>query len=349
MTAVRVQHDVLQRLIHNIFLNAGFEEEDSKTLADHLVLANLRGIDSHGVSRMKTYMDRVRTGMINVGNHYTVHNEYASSCLLDGKNHMGILLATEGIRIAVEKAEKTGIGMVGIRQSNHCGMLADYVKYAADHDCVALAVTNSPSSIAPWGGKEAFFGTNPFAYGIPTREEYPIVFDMATSVVARGKIRLAQKNNMKIPIGWAVSKDGEPTDDPNVALDGGTVLPVGGPKGYGLAFFVEVLSSILTGASFGPHLGSLYLNEQQDVGQYFLVFKADLFTDMDTFKTRMSQMIEEVKANPRIEGIERIYLPGELEFIQKEKREKEGIPLSAAVVDELEEVASLYGIIPSFV
>ncbi|QQK81717.1 Ldh family oxidoreductase [Salicibibacter cibi] len=162
---------------------------------------------------------------------------------------------------------------------------------------------------------------------------------MATSVVARGKIRLAQKNEMKIPVGWAISKDGEETDDPNVALDGGSVLPVGGPKGYGLTFFVEVLSSLLSGASFGPHIGSLYTDEKQNVGQFFLVFKADLFTDFETFKTRMIQMRSEIKNTPLAKGFDHIYLPGELEFIQQEKREKEGVPLTKAVFNELKQVA----------
>ncbi len=167
---------------------------------------------------------------------------------------------------------------------------------------------------------------------------------MATSVVARGKIRLALKNNTSIPFGWAVSKEGKPTDDPTIALDGGTVLPVGGPKGYGLAFFVEILSALMTGASFGPHLGSLYNQEEQDVGQFFLVFRADLFVELDDFKQRMAQMATEVKANPHADGVKEIFLPGELEYREQARREKEGIPLTEAVVRELEEVAAFYGV-----
>lgn len=341
---MRANKDRLQMLLTNIFKKAGFEQDQADTLAAHLILANLRGIDSHGVSRVKTYTDRISSGMIAVGNAYEIERDLPSSCLMNGKNHIGILLATEAIKRAVKKAHATGVGIVGIRRSNHCGMLADYVKYAADRDCVALAVTNAPPSMAPWGGKDPFFGTNPIAYGMPMANAQPIVFDMATSVVARGKIRLAQKNNVRIPIGWAVSKDGQPTEDPNVALDGGTVLPVGGPKGYGLAFFVEVLSALLTGASFGPHLGSLYEKEEQDVGQFFLVFKADLFVELDEFKQRIAQMAAEVKANPHADGVDEIFLPGELEYIQQAKREKEGIPLSEAIVSELEAVALAYGV-----
>ncbi|MBM7839083.1 LDH2 family malate/lactate/ureidoglycolate dehydrogenase [Alkalihalobacillus xiaoxiensis] len=341
---MHAKKQALQALITGIFEKAGFKENQAVRLADHLVLANLRGIDSHGVSRVKTYTDRIRSGMIAVDDDYRVERDLPSSCVIDGNNQMGILLATDAIQLAVKKAKATGIGIVGIRRSNHCGMLADYVKYAADNDCVALATTNAPPSMAPWGGKAAFFGTNPLAYGIPVADAEPLVFDMATSVVARGKIRLALKNNTSIPFGWAVSKEGKPTDDPTIALDGGTVLPVGGPKGYGLAFFVEVLSALMTGASFGPHLGSLYNQEEQDVGQFFLVFRADLFVELDDFKQRMAQMATEVKANPHADGVKEIFLPGELEYREQAKREKKGIPLTEAVVRELEEVAAFYGV-----
>jgi ureidoglycolate dehydrogenase (NAD+) len=249
---------------------------------------------------------------------------------------MGILVATEGMKIAVKKALKNGVGMVSINHSNHCGMLADYIKYATDNNCIAIAVTNAPSSMPPWGGMESFFGTNPIAYGVPRGNENPIIFDMATSVVARGKIRLAQKNNMKIPIGWALSKDGKQTDDPNVALDGGAVLPVGGHKGYGLAFFVEVLSGIMSGASYGPYLGTLYEDKIQNIGHFFLVFKADLFIDLKVFKSRMDQMSNEVKEIAKAEGFDEIYLPGELESVLYKKRSEKGIPLTQEVYSELE-------------
>ncbi|GAF14211.1 (R)-2-hydroxyacid dehydrogenase [Bacillus sp. JCM 19045] len=166
---MRVDKASLQSLTANIFMKTGFEEVHANTLAAHLVLANLRGIDSHGVSRVKTYTDRIRSGMIAVDDDYRVERDLPSSCVIDGNNQMGILLATDAIQLAVKKAKATGIGIVGIRHSNHCGMLADYVKYAAENDCVALATTNAPPSMAPWGGKEPFFGTNPLAYGFQSQ------------------------------------------------------------------------------------------------------------------------------------------------------------------------------------
>lgn len=337
MNTVNVSKDKLENLVTEIFCAEGLDREDAEIVSKHLVFANLRGVDSHGVSRVKTYTERLRKGVVKKGRDFHISRETPSSCLIDGNNCMGVLLSTEGIKLAVKKAENTGVGLVSIRQSNHCGMLADYVKYAADRDCIALAVTNAPSSMPPWGGKDKFFGTNPFAYGVPSGNDNPIIFDMATSVVARGKIRLAQKNNMKIPIGWAISKEGKPTDNPNIALDDGAVLPVGGPKGYGLAFFVEVLSSILSGANFGPHIGSLYEDDIQNVGQFFIVFRADLFTDLENFKSRMAQMSNEIKQTSLAEEFDRIFLPGEIEILQQKKREEEGIPLTKTVWNELKD------------
>lgn len=340
-----VQKEDLEKCVLEIFQAAGLTEEQASIVARHLVLANLRGIDSHGVSRVDIYTKRLDLGIMKRKTEINVIKETPSSMLLDGGSGVGIVLATKGMQIAVEKAKATGIAIVGINNSSHCGMLADYTAYAAQNDCIALAVTNAPSSMAPWGGKESYFGTNPLSYGVPAGNEVDIVFDMATSVVARGKITLARKNNQKIPVGWAISKEGYPTTDPIEAGEG-LVLPVGGPKGYGLAFFVEVLSGLLTGAAFGPYISSLYkdLNKSQNVGQFFLVIRADLFEDLDSFKDRIDQMVREIRNIPLAHGYDRIYLPGEIEYERSKKLAVEGIPLSKNVLVELASVVERYGL-----
>lgn len=342
---ITVQKEELEKCVLEVFQAAGLDEEQASMVARHLVLANLRGIDSHGVSRVDIYTKRLDLGVMKRKTEINVIKQTPSSMLLDGGGGVGIVLATKGMQIAVEKAKTTGIAIVGIRNSSHCGMLADYTAYAAQNNCIALAVTNAPSSMAPWGGKEGYFGTNPLSYGVPAGKEIDIVFDMATSVVARGKITLARKNNQEIPIGWAISKEGYPTTDPIKAGEG-LVLPVGGPKGYGLAFFVEVLSGLLTGAAFGPYISSLYkdLNKSQNVGQFFLVIRADLFEELDSFKDRMDQMIEEIRNIPLAHGYDRIYLPGEIEYERSKKLAIEGIPLSKNVLDELASVVERYGL-----
>ncbi|WP_176555727.1 Ldh family oxidoreductase [Virgibacillus ndiopensis] len=343
--AIRVPHKVLETFITDIFIAAGVDESDALIVAKHLVLANLRGVDSHGVSRTDIYTRRLDRGIVNKVDGSFIEKETSASALIDGENSLGIVLATKGIKLAVDKAKQSGIGIVGIKNSNHCGMLADYTSYAAKNDCVCIAVTNAPANMAPWGGKERFFGTNPFSYGIPAGRHQNIVFDMATSKVARGKILLAQKDNQNIPIGWAITKEGKPTQNPSEAIDG-LVLPVGGPKGYGLTFLVESLSAIFTGAAFGPHIGDLYrdLSKTQNVGQFFLVFRADLLQTLDQFKNRIDEMIDKIREVPLIEGVEKIYLPGEIETEKQFEREVNGIPLSKEVVDELSLVARRYGV-----
>jgi LDH2 family malate/lactate/ureidoglycolate dehydrogenase len=340
---VKVQKDELQDFVSQIFSSTGLQEEQSVTIARHLVLANLRGVDSHGVSRVAIYTERLDKGLTNKNCDMNTTRESASFALLDAQNCSGIVAATKGIQLAVQKAKETGIGVVGINHSNHCGMLADYTAYAAENDCIAIATTNAPANMAPWGGKERFFGTNPLSYGIPTGEEVDIIFDMATSVVARGKIINAQKNGQSIPIGWAISKEGKPTTDPKEALEG-LVLPVGGQKGYGIAMFVDILSGLFTGALYGPHINDLYRNfeQNQNVGQFFMVMRADLFQPLQQFKDRMDQMIREIRQVPLVEGVDKIYLPGEIEREIMADRTQNGIPLSIQVLNEMVEVAKSY-------
>ncbi|MCM3088620.1 Ldh family oxidoreductase [Bhargavaea ginsengi] len=345
MEELRVPKDRLSEFVKNVFLAAGLDEKDSGIISRHLVLASLRGIDSHGVSRTGIYTKRISLGLTNKTFEPEIERETPSSALINGKTASGILNATEAIRLAVEKAKVTGIAVVGVKNSNHCGMLADYTMYAAEQGCIALATTAAPPNMAPWGGKERFFGTNPFAYGIPAGDGKDIIFDMATSVVARGKIILAEKNHQKIPLGWAISADGEPTTDPTEALDG-LVLPVGGPKGYGIALMVDLLSSLFTGASFGPHITDLYkdFDHKQNVGHTFIVMRADLFRPQEEFEAEVQKLIREVKNIERMPGVEEIYLPGEIEANRAKEREENGIPLSKDVIEELESIGKEYGV-----
>lgn len=338
-----IKKEVLTNWVKNIFCGVGIEEKHATTIAEHLVLANLRGIDSHGVSKVSIYTKRLEENIVNIDTSYSILKETPVSALLDGKNSMGIPIATKGMEIAVEKAKETGVGIVGIHHSNHAGMLAAYTSYAAANNCIALATTNAPPSMAPWGGREKFFGTNPFSYGIPTGNEIDIVFDMATTVVAKGKIVLAERENRQIPLGWAISKDGKETTNPKEALDG-IILPTGGPKGYGIAFLVEVLSGLLTGANYGPYIGDLFTNfeKEQNVGQFFIVMRADLFEDIDVFKERMDRLVKEIREVKRMDNVDKIYLPGEIELELKAKREKAGIPVSQEIVHDLIEISQKY-------
>ncbi|WP_040982091.1 Ldh family oxidoreductase [Oceanobacillus jeddahense] len=342
---VTITEKNLKKYVEDIFKVAGLADEEATIISKHLVSAELRGISSHGVSRVNIYTERLKKDLIEKKASPVIEKETNSTALINGNNRFGILNANDGIKLAVKKAEENGIGMVGIYNSNHCGMLADYIEYATQKNCIAFGTTNAPSNMAPWGGKEKFFGTNPLAYGIPTPTNFPIIFDMASSVVARGKITYAKKNNQKIPIGWALSKEGKSTTDPSEAIDG-LVLPVGGAKGYGLAFFVEILSSIFTGAAYGPHVGSLLrdLDRPQGVGHFFLVMQADLFQTIDKFFARIEKMIKEIKQISLAEGFDKIYLPGEMEFLNKENNQIKGITLTSKISEELNIIGGRLGI-----
>ncbi|UJL45557.1 Ldh family oxidoreductase [Virgibacillus sp. NKC19-16] len=332
--------------IEDIFQASGIDESQAATIASHLVSANLRGVDSHGISKVEVYTKRLKHGIINKELLWKVTKETPVSAAIDGGNSMGIPLATKGMELAVQKAKESGIGIVGIRNSNHGGMMAAYTEYAASNDCIGLALTNAPPVMAPWGGKDAFFGTNPICYGIPTGPDNTnIVFDMATSTVAKGKIVLAEKEKRKIPIGWAITKDGKETTDPKKALDG-LLLPVGGPKGYGLTFFVEVLSALFTGAAYGPFIGSLFedFEKEQNTGQFLFAMRADLLEELNIFKNRMDEMITGIRNIELMEGTDRIYLPGEIEYTLAEKRKVNGIPISENVLKMLRDISEELGV-----
>ncbi len=339
------EKDTLERFISRLFVAAGLDQWQGDAISRHLVLASLRGVDSHGIIRVPIYLKRIEKGLTNKKLDMVIERETPTSALIDAKNCSGISVATKGMHLAVQKAKQYGIALVGIKNSNHCGMLADYTQYAAAQDCIALASTNAPPNMAPWGGRERFFGTNPFSYGIPSGQKDPIIFDMATSVVARGKIISAYKNNHEIPLGWAISKEGKATTDPKEALEG-LCLPLGGPKGYGIALLVDVISGLFTGAAYGPHIGDLYkdFEKKQNIGHFFLVIRADLFQPLQEFKKSVDEMIVAIKNIPLAEGVDCIYLPGEIENKILEERKENGIPVSEGIMKDLMELAAQYNV-----
>ncbi len=206
---------------------------------------------------------------------------------------------------------------------------------------IGLAMTNAPANMPPWGGRTRYFGTNPLAIGLPCGAEPPVVLDMSTSVVARGKIVMAHKAGQSIPPGWAIDEEGRPTQDTEAALRG-AVLPVGGYKGAGLALAIDALCGVLTGAAFGTHIVDLYdeRDRVQNVGHFFAALDVEAFMPVDVFKARMDQFVREVRAQPRLPGVERIFIPGEIEYEQAERSARLGVPLPEAGRQELNRVAA---------
>lgn len=332
--------DILRNFCKNVFTKIGAQNEDAYNIADALIRANLEGVDSHGISRLGIYAKRIIEGRINPNPNIKIEKKGESVLTVDGDNGLGQIVSARAIKEGILLVKKTGSVAIAVRNSNHFGTASYFCQMAANEGVVALAFTNSPPGIPPWGGKKAFFGTNPIAFGFPNGTNAPIIIDMSTSVVARGKIILAAKQNQPIPKGWAINENGEETENPHEALNG-AVLPVGGAKGYALALAVEVLTGILSGATFGPHVNNIN-NEKADkanVGHFFVLLDVNKFMPLETFHQLVNVFIEEIKSSPTKGGVDEILYPGERREREYRKRLKEGIFISVEVEKELLQVS----------
>ena len=345
MTEKRINWEKLKDFCEELLIKQGLPAEDANIISTSLVEADLSGVSSHGVSRMKIYMKRIDEGVVEKISSITIDQEFPGTLALDAHNSMGIVAGAKAIDMAVEKAKEAGSVFVTVKHSNHFGPAAYFTKRAAKFGMIAFAASNAPPNMAPWGASEAYLGTNPLSMAVPTGDGKPIVLDMATSVVAQGKIIMAAKDNLKIPEGWAITKDGNPTTDPKEALKG-TVLPFGGPKGYSIALLIEILSGILSGADFGPYLHNMWndFETPQNVGHAFHVIDISKYIDLDIFYKKVSILRDDIKNLRKADGVNEIYLPGEIEMIKSEYAKTEGIKLSEAVLDDLKELADKWGV-----
>lgn len=342
---VRVAPEELEGWAARLLAAAGVPAEEAAEVARHLVFADLRGVDTHGTSRLKIYLDRVEAGAMARQARIQVLHETPVSALLDGGNGFGHVVARRATDLAIAKAQDQGLAAVAVRGSNHCGCLAYYTLRMASAGLIGFAATHAPANMPPYGGRMAFFGTNPFSMAAPAGEDRPFVFDMATSQVARGKIINAAREGKPIPEGWAITRDGYPTTDPKEAL-AGFVLPMAGPKGSALAFMVEILCGILTGAPVGPELPRMYedLSQPQQVGHFFLALRPDLFMPLAEFRRRMDAVLAAVRRVPPAPGHDRVLAPGDLEALREEEHRRLGIPIPPGVQREFAELAGRYGV-----
>ena len=266
---------------------------------------------------------------------------------LDGQNGYGFVVATHAMADAIETARTYGIGIVAVRRSTHFGMAAAYVLQAIEAGMMSMVFSNASRAMPPWGGREALLGTSPFAAGAPGGNLPPFVLDMAPSVAARGKIRKAERRGEKIPLGYALDKDGKPTTDPTAAM-AGVVLPVGGPKGSGLAMMMDIFAGVFSGSAFAGDVGDQQkvLDRSQNVGHFILAMKPDLFVSETEFKARMDTLAGRVRAAPLAAGFDEILLPGEPEAREAERRRASGIPYAPAEVELLDDEAAKTGVAP---
>ena len=344
--ASTVPADELRRFVAALFAAGGVNGRDAERTAFCLVEADLCGVPSHGIGRVPIYLERLRRGLLNPAPALRVTEATPAAAHLDGDNGLGFVVATAAMDEAIERAGRTGIAMVAASRSNHFGMAASYIRQAVKEGFAAFVFTNASPAMPVWGGRKPFLGTSPFAFGAPGAPGGPdIVLDMATSVVARGKIRRAMQAGEPIPDGWALDADGRPTNDAAKAYEG-VVLPLGGPKGSGLSLMMEILAGVMSGSAFGGQVGHQYVDfaAPQNAGHMFIAFRPDLFLPPDAYGARVGDLVGRAKASPPVEPDGEILMPGERGARLAAAREREGVPVARADLVLLSEEAERAGV-----
>jgi len=349
--------ETLARFSRRVFEHFGVPPDDARIAAGILEAADLRGVDSHGVARLRTYFDMLSLGRINPKPSVTIVRESASTATVDGDNGLGLVVGPKANAIAMAKAAEAGSGWVSVRNTNHYGIAGWYVLEALKKDLIGWAMTNSTKLVAPLWGAKRMLGTNPIAIAFPGAEEPPIVIDLATCAAAYGKIEIAVRAGEKIPKGWAIDRAGKDTEDPQAMIDGGALLPLGsdrergGHKGYGLAIAVDVLSAVLSGANWGPFTPPFALRQELParavglgIGHFFGALRIDAFIDPDEFKRQIDDFVRTFRATKPAPGTNGPILPGDPEREAEAIRSKLGIPLVVPVVQDLEEISRCTGI-----
>jgi len=340
-----------------VFRHFGVPDEDARTAAAVLQASDLRGIDSHGVARLHSYVDMLTLGRVEPKANVTIVRETPSTATVDGGNGLGLVVGPKANAIAMDKALGAGSGWVSVRNTNHFGIAGYYVLQALERDLIGWAMTNTTPLVAPLWGSERMLGTNPIAIAFPGLEEPAIVIDMATTAAAYGKIEIARRAGKRIPTGWAIDRAGATTTDPNAMIDGGAMLPLGsdrdrgGHKGYGLAVMVDVLSAVLSGANWGPFVPPFALRQEiptrsvgKGTGHFFGALRIDAFIDKDEFKKQIDELVRTLRKTRPAPGTTGPLIPGDPERQAEAVRRRDGIPVVAAVVDELRDVSRQTGI-----
>lgn len=338
----RVAYSTIKPWIRQIFCANGLKEADAEIVADSLVTADARGVYSHGILRTSIYRKRIQKGCVDVNAVPQVIVDNAAAMVVEGNNAMGQVVGQYAMEKAIEKAKVYGISFVSARGSNHYGTCAYYAQMALAEQMIGISATIGGGNLmAPWGGTDARVGNNPFGIAIPAENAFPVVLDMAQSVVAKGKIVMATKTNTPIPKEWAFDNNGRETTDPFEAMKG-TVRPIADYKGYGIAATVGFLCSVISDAAIGLSLKDVYedFSGGLNKGQMFIAIDLAHLTDVSAFKRRMDREIAYIKASPPAKDMEEVYLPGELEARKQEQQMKEGILYPIEVLNEIKEIST---------
>jgi L-2-hydroxycarboxylate dehydrogenase (NAD+) len=333
-------------LITRALISVGVPPEDAAQVAALMAESDARGGDAHGVFRLPQYVKQIQEGAVNARPNIRILNDRAGTALVEGDNALGHLVMKRATELAIEKARQCGIGWVGTRHSNHAGPAQLYPRMAAAQDMIGLYFcVGNANLVPPWGGMEVLLSTNPIAIAVPSLRHPSIVLDMATTNTAFGKIRLKAQRNEPMPEGWMIDRQGQPLTDPKRASEG-FLVPIGGPKGYGLALMIGLLAGTLNGAAFCRDVVDYTVDSKtpSNTGQAVVAVDISMFADVQAFKQNVDQVWEVMKSSPTLPGVDEVRLPGERSEMLYRERMAHGVPLSAQLRKVLDELADRLGI-----
>ena len=330
----------LSKILTNIFIKHGLSHSHAKICSSALINAELVGAQSHGLSRLKMYCDRIKKKVINPKPKIKIKNISQSISYIDANNSIGFVAADIGIKKAITNAKKTGIGLVGIKNSGHYGLSGYYAEQAVKKNLITMCFTNARPAIAPYGSIKSLFGTNPICFGTPTSTKIPFILDTSVSMINRGKIRMAAKMGEKIPKYVALDKFGYPTTDAKKAL-AGVQLPIAGFRGSGLAWMIDILSGVFTGSNHGGKVKDPFddFTGPQNIGHLFIVMKPNLFNK--NYKHEIKENIKRIKKLPKIKGVKEILYPGQNKYDRYNKNLKKGIQIPQNILKEINKLNAI--------
>ena len=348
---VWVDFDTMERFMVDVLMKVDVPGDDARIIADVLIKADKLGIDSHGMNRLKPiYIDRIQAGIVNPVTKMEVVRESPATAVIDGHNGMGHVIGKKAMQMALDRAKKYGVGMTAVRNSSHYGIAGYYPLMAVEEGMIGISGTNARPSIAPTFGVENMLGTNPLTFAMPTDEDFPFLLDCATSVSQRGKIEVYARLGRDMPEGWVIRQDGTTGTEPNQVLKdlvagtaalvplGGIGEDTGGYKGYGYATVVEILSAALQGGGFMKMLTGLDESGEKrpyNLGHFFLAINVEHFIEPAEFRRISGEILRQLRGSTLMPGAERIYTPGEKEWIAWEERKDKGVPLNRELQKEV--------------
>ncbi|MFN2395303.1 MAG: Ldh family oxidoreductase [Bacteroidales bacterium] len=354
-----IPFDVIESFMVTVLMKAGLPEEDAKIVTDVLMQADKLGFDSHGVNRLKPiYLDRINDGILNPVTELEVVKESPATAVVDGHNGMGHVISYKSMKMAIEKAKKTGMGMVAVRNSTHYGFAGYYPLMAVKENMIGITGTNARPSIAPTFGVENMLGTNPMTFGMPSDENFPFLLDCATSITQRGKVEVYARQGKEMPKGWVIDENGESKTNSKEVLEdliagraaftplGGVGEETGGYKGYGYATVVEILSAALQQGAYMKMLMGIKDGKKvpYPLGHFFIAIDINAFTEPDDFKKITGNILRDLRASKKMPGQNRIYTAGEKEHDTWMFRKDKGVPFNDALMEEFSGMSKTYGL-----